>query len=139
FGAHFPANDAGVGGEIAASVVAAGAPVVRPARILAQVRIVHLGPIERAVAARRNDRLLPAEIAPLAGLRAGAEALLQRRDVIRHAATVPGIVLPYDRLPGSPGSRPVDRHLAIHGYVGDIGDIGDIHDGDVAAVPVAGA
>src|SRR6266705_6039000 len=94
---------------------------------------VHLGPVERAVAARRDDRILPAEIAPLAGLRAGAEALLQRRDVIRHAPAVPGIVLPYDRLPGSHGPRPVDYTRAIHD------DVGDIHDGDVARSPVAGA
>ena len=91
---------------------------------------MHLRPVQRAVAGRRDDRILPPEIAPLAGLRA-AEPLLHRRDVIRHAAAVPGIVLPCDRLPGSHG--PVDDTRAIHE------DVGDVHDGDVARPPVAGA
>jgi hypothetical protein len=76
FGARLASNDGGAERVTAVSVAAAGTPVVGPARIRAQMRIVHLGPIERTVAARRADRILPAEVAPLAGLRAGAEALL---------------------------------------------------------------
>ena len=93
---------------------------------------MHFRPVQRAVA-RCRGRILPPEIAPLAGLGAGAETLLQRRDVIRHAPTMPGIVLPDDRLPGSHEPRPVDDTRAIHE------DVGDIHDGDVARPPVAGA
>src|SRR5207248_369625 len=120
-----------------------GAPPVGtavPARIRAfdalhlrtRIGAVHFRPVQRAVA-RCRGRILPPEIAPLAGLGAGAETLLQRRDVIRHAPTMPGIVLPDDRLPGSHEPRPVDDTRAIHE------DVGDIHDGDVARPPVAGA
>src|SRR5437762_10664758 len=92
-----------------------GAPPVGtavPARIRAfdalhlrtRIGAVHFRPVQRAVA-RCRGRILPPEIAPLAGLGAGAETLLQRRDVIRHAPTMPGIVLPDDRCPvlTSPG------------------------------------
>ena len=119
-GARFAAADGGgIGGE---PVGAARAPIVRPARIRSKMLSVHLRPVERAVACRRGNRILPAEFAPLA-LDRGTEALLHRRDAIRHAAAVPGIVLLYDRS--------VDDYLAIHD------DVGDVDDGDVAPPSVA--
>jgi hypothetical protein len=76
FRARFASNGGGIGGQAASPVGAACAPIVRPARIRAKVRVVHLRPIQRAVAGCRDDRIMPPEIAPLAGLRAAAESLL---------------------------------------------------------------
>src|SRR5437870_3412511 len=126
FGASFDASH--VGGEAASPLGAAGALIARPARIRANIHsghvrarigAVHLRPVERAVAGCRGERTLPVEIAPLAGERGGTEALLQGRDVIRHAPAMHRIVLPYGRR--SPREAwPVDHHLAIHEDVGDV-------------------